>query len=133
MTITNKMLRLVITTSIATAMVFAETAYSADSIFSDAEVVQFESVSFTYTPSPFKVKQAKKLGIPVEVKTEPSVSLTGYLARPAGEEPRSAIVLLHSCFGISKAEEIWSDRLVGWGYVVLSVDSFTPPRFRIRL
>ena len=88
MTITNKMLRLVITTSIATAIVFAETAYSADSIFADAEVVEFESVSFTYTPSPFKVKQAKKLGIPVEVKTEPSVSLTGYLARPAGEEPR---------------------------------------------
>ena len=129
MTITNKMLRLVITTSIATAIVFAETAYSADSIFADAEVVEFESVSFTYTPSPFKVKQAKKLGIPVEVKTEPSVSLTGYLARPAGEEPRPAIVLLHSSFGISKAEEMWSDRLVSWGYVVLSVDSFKPRGF----
>jgi dienelactone hydrolase len=129
MTITNKMLRLVITTSIATAMVFAETAYSADSIFADAEVVEFESVSFTYTPSPFKVKQAKKLGVPVEVKTEPSVSLTGYLARPAGEEPRPAIVLLHPCFGISRAEEMWSDRLVSWGYVVLSVDSFKPRGF----
>jgi dienelactone hydrolase len=129
MTITNKMLRLVITTSIATAIVFAETAYSADSIFSDAEVVEFESVSFTYTPSPFRVRQAKKLGIPVEIKMEPSVSLTGYLARPAGEEPRPAIVLLHSCFGISKAEEMWSDRLVSWGYVVLSVDSFKPRGF----
>ena len=123
------MLRLVITTSIATAIVFAETAYSADSIFAYEEIVEFESISFTYTPSPFKVRRAKKLGIPVEVKTEPSVSLTGYLARTAGEEPRPAIVLLHSCFGISKAEKMWSDRLVGWGYVVLSVDSFTPRGF----
>ncbi len=71
-------------------MVFTETAFSSDPIFADAEVVEFESVSFTYTPSPFQVKRAKKLGIPVKVKTEPSVSLTGYLARPAGAEPRPA-------------------------------------------
>ena len=129
MTITNEMLRLVITTGIATAIIFAETAFSADPIFVDAEVVEFDSVSYTYTPSPFKIKQAKKLGQTLEVKIEPSVSLTGYLARPAGEGPRAAIVLLHPCFGISRAEEMWSDRLVSWGYVVLSVDSFKPRGF----
>ena len=118
-------LRFAITASLVAMIVFTRTASSAAPIFAGSEVVQFESVSFTYTPSPFKVKQAKKLGIPVEVKTEPSVSLTGYLARPAGEEPRPAIILLHPSFGISKAEEMWSDRLVSWGYVVLSVDSFT--------
>jgi len=117
-------LRFAITASLVATIVFARPASSAAPIFAGSEVVEFESVSFTYTPSPFKVKQAKKLGIPVEVKTEPSVSLTGYLARLAGEEPRPAIVLLHPCFGISKAEEMWSDRLVSWGYVVLSVDSF---------
>ena len=129
MTIKFDWLRFAITASLVAIIVFARTASSADPIFVDAEVVEFESVSFTYTPSPFKVKQAKKLGIPVEVKTEPSVLLTGYLARPAGEEPRPAIVLLHPCFGISKAEEMWSDRLVSWGYVVLSVDSFKPRGF----
>ncbi|MDC1286390.1 dienelactone hydrolase family protein [Gammaproteobacteria bacterium] len=129
MTIKFDWLRFTISASLVAIIVFARTASSADPIFTDAEVVEFESVSFTYTPSPFRVKQAMKLGIPVEVKTEPSVSLTGYLARPAAEEPRPAIVLLHPCFGISKAEEIWSDRLVSWGYVVLSVDSFTPRGF----
>jgi dienelactone hydrolase len=129
MTIEKYLFRVAMITSLAAAIVFAQTASSADPIFVDVEVVEFESVSFTYTPSPFKVKQAKKLGIPVEVKTEPSVSLSGYLARPAGEEPRPAIVLLHPCFGISRAEEMWSDRLVGWGYVVLSVDSFKPRGF----
>jgi dienelactone hydrolase len=129
MTLGNDLSRVAITTALVAAIVFAETAFGADPIYGDAEIVEFESVSYTYTPSPFKVKQAKKLGISVEVKTEPSVSLTGYLARPAGEEPRAAIVLLHTCAGISEHEEMWSKRLVAWGYVVLSVNSFTPRGF----
>jgi len=120
------MLRVAITTSLVAAIVFAETAFSAGYIYADAEVVEFESVAFTYTPSPLRIKQAKNLGKPVEVKIEPSVLLTGYLARPAGEESRAAIVLLHTCFGISEHEEMWSKRLVAWGYVVLSVDSLKP-------
>lgn len=126
MKIKNDLLRAAITTSLVAAIVFTETAFSSDTIFANAKLVKFESVSFTYTPSPFKVKQAKKLGKTVEVKTEPSVPVIGYLAKPDGEEPRAAIVLLHSCAGISKFEEMWSDRLVSWGYVVFSVDSFTP-------
>ena len=57
--------------------------------FEDAEVVEFDSLAYSYTPSPFRLKQAKKLGLPVEIKTEASVALTGYLARPAGDEPRA--------------------------------------------
>jgi hypothetical protein len=125
MTIKSTWLRVAMTTCLLTVIVFTDTALSADPIFVDAEVVEFESVSFTYTSTLFKVKQAKKLGIPVEVKTEPSVSVIGYLARPDGEEPRAAIVLLHICTGISKFEEIWPDKLVSWGYVVFSEDSFT--------
>jgi dienelactone hydrolase len=30
---------------------------------------------------------------------------------------------------MSEFEEMWSDRLVTWGYVVLTVDSFTPRGF----
>ena len=126
MTKRNDLSRIAITTALVAAIVFAETAFSADPIYVDAEVVEFDSASYTYPPSPFKVKHAKKLGIPVEVKVEPSVSITGYLARPAGKSPRAAIVLLHTCAGISEHEEMWSKRLVDWGYVVLSVDSFTP-------
>jgi len=108
------------------AILFTETSLSAEPIFQDAEVVEFESVSYTYPPSPFKVKRAKKLGIPVETKTEPSIQLRGHLARPEGNGPFPAIVLLHTCAGISEHEESWARRLVSWGYVVLSVDSFTP-------
>ena len=62
MTIEKYLLRVAMITSLAAAIVFAQTAFSADPIFVDVEVVEFESVSFTYTPSPFKVKQARKLG-----------------------------------------------------------------------
>jgi len=126
MKIRNDLSHAAITAGLVAAIVFAETAFSADPIYVDAEIVEFDSASYTHPPSPFKVKQAKKLGIPVEVKTEPSVSITGYLARPVDEEPRAAIVLLHTCAGISEHEEMWSERLVEWGYVVLSVDSLTP-------
>ena len=126
MTTKIELSRVASTTILLAAIVFAETVFSANPISVDAEVVKFESLPYTYTPSPFRVKQSKKLGIPVEIKMEPSVSLTGYLAKPAGEEPRAAIVLLHSCAGITKYNAMWSDRLVGWGYVVLTVDSFTP-------
>ena len=126
MTNKNDLLRLAIISSLVTSIVFIETTFGADPIYAEAEAVEFESASYTYTPSPFKVRQAKKQGVPVEIKTEPSVSLTGYLAKPVGEEPRAAIVLLHTCNGLSEHEEMWSKRLVDWGYVVLSVDSFTP-------
>lgn len=117
------------TICLAAAIVFAKTAFGADPIYADATVVEFESVSYTYTPSPFRIKQAEKLGKTLEIKTEPGVSISGYLARPAGDEPRAAIVLLHTCAGISEHEEMWSRRLVSWGYVVLSVDSFRPRGF----
>jgi dienelactone hydrolase len=131
-----KLLRVVAGTSLIGAIVFAETAFSAQPVFEGAEVVAFESVSYTYPASPFKVKQAKKLGKPVETVTEPSVPLIGYLARPQGEGPFPAVALMNGCASVADGDraitllsewnEAWSDRLVAWGYVVLSVDSFTP-------
>jgi dienelactone hydrolase len=125
MMIKNDLLCVTFTASLVAALVFIKPAFAADPIYLEAEAVEFESASYTYTPSPFKVRQAKKLGIPVEIKTEPAISLSGYLAKPLAEEPRAAIVLLHTCNGLSEHEEMWSKRLVDWGYVVLSVDSFT--------
>jgi dienelactone hydrolase len=126
MPISNRLLHLVIIAGLVAATAFSKTAFGANPIYEGAEVVEFESASYTYTPSPFKLRQAKKLGVPVEIKTEPGVTLSAYLARPVGAEPRAAIVLLHTCNGISEHEAMWSKRLVDWGYVVLSVDSFTP-------
>jgi len=125
MMIKNYLLRVTFTASLVTSIVFIKTAFGADPIYVEAEGVEFESASYTYTPSPFKVRHAKKLGVPVEIKTEPSISLNGYLGKPEGEKPRAAIVLLHTCAGLSEHEVMWSKRLVDWGYVVLSVDSFT--------
>ena len=115
----------VLCASVVSAISFAETAFSAP-VFSDAEKVDFDSVAYIYPPSPFKIKQAKKLGIPVETKTEPSIPLNGYLAKPVGEGPFPAVILLHGCAGVTESSEVWSDRLVAWGYVVLTVDSLTP-------
>ena len=128
----DKLLRVVVGTSLAGAIIFAESDVSAQlpdltqPVFEGAEVVEFESVFYTYPPSPFKVKQAEKLGIELELITEPSIRLTGYLAKPEGEGPFPAVVFMHGCEGIWEATEVWSDRLVAWGYVVLSVDSLTP-------
>ena len=77
----DKLLRVVVGTSLAGAIIFAESDVSAQlpdltqPVFEGAEVVEFESVFYTYPPSPFKVKQAQKLGIELELITEPSVAI----------------------------------------------------------
>lgn len=69
MAIKNGLLRVTITVMLVASMVFIKPSFNADPIYAEAEVVEFESVSFTYTPSPFKVRQAKNMGVPVEIKT----------------------------------------------------------------
>ncbi len=122
----GKFLSVVVGTSLVGAVMFAETAFSTQPVIEGAEVVEFESVPYTYPPSPFKLKRAKKLGIALEPEIEPSIRLTGYLAKPAGEGLFPAVVFMHGCAGIGEATAAWSNRLVAWGYVVLSVDSLTP-------
>lgn len=58
---------------------------------------------------------------------EGSLNLTGRLTKPERNGPFPAIVLLHGCGGIqSRRDHRWADRLSGWGYVTLQVDSFRP-------
>jgi dienelactone hydrolase len=53
--------------------------------------------------------------------------LSGTLNKPSGDGPFPAIVLLHGCGGIQpKRDHRWAERLSGWGYVTLQVDSFRP-------
>jgi dienelactone hydrolase len=56
-----------------------------------------------------------------------TLNLTGRLKKPDGDGPFPAVVLLHGCGGISpKRDHRWAERLSGWGYVTLQVDSFRP-------
>lgn len=55
--------------------------------------------------------------------------LTGILTKPEGIGPFPAVVMLHGCSGVQRFKtqfESWANRLVGWGYVPLIVDSFVP-------
>ena len=55
------------------------------------------------------------------------LNLTGRLKKPDGVGPFPAVVLLHGCGGISqRRDHRWAERLTGWGYVTLQVDSFGP-------
>src|SRR6516225_10222809 len=51
--------------------------------------------------------------------------IQGYLAKPEGAGPFPAVIGLHGCGGMSDAtKRKLVDELVGFGYVVLLVDSF---------
>lgn len=50
---------------------------------------------------------------------------TGELVKPKGKGPFPAIVLQHGCDGVQDGYRWVANKLVGWGYVVLLVDSFT--------
>jgi dienelactone hydrolase len=54
------------------------------------------------------------------------VGLSGVLARPKGNGPFAAVVMLHGCGGPGLWGQQWSPRLVSWGYVAFRVDSFGP-------
>jgi len=51
------------------------------------------------------------------------VMLQGKLTKPQGNGPFPAIVMLHGCRGIDKAQDAWAGRFASWGYVALQVDS----------
>ena len=70
--------------------------------------------------------------------------MQGYLAKPEGAGPFPAVIGLHGCAGMSgTTKQKLVGELVGWGYVVLLVDSFatrginhdcfTSPAFRMLL
>ena len=46
--------------------------------------------------------------------------------RPNGREPFPAVILLHGCGGPSELEAMWAERLRGWGFLAIRVDSFAP-------
>ena len=61
---------------------------------------------------------AQQKGEPLELKA--------YLSKPDGEGPFPAVILLHGCSGVAPRSRMWAERLNGWGYATLIVDSFGP-------
>ena len=52
--------------------------------------------------------------------------LKGYLRRPAAAGPLPAVVLLPGCDAVVKPiDENWGEKISSWGYVTLTVDSFS--------
>jgi len=45
--------------------------------------------------------------------------------QPAGPGPFPAVIMLHGCGGLGGRDRMWAERLRGWGYVTLRVNSFT--------
>jgi dienelactone hydrolase len=96
------------------------------------ERVQFESAAQPL--GDLQQKQARERGeVPKPIRGD---MIEGYLARPEGNGPFPAIVHLHGCGGLNPAfkadptSDRWISQLVGWGYVVLVVDSFTTRHVR---
>ncbi|MBF0530268.1 MAG: dienelactone hydrolase family protein, partial [Deltaproteobacteria bacterium] len=52
------------------------------------------------------------------------------LKLPAGTGPFPAVIIMHSCAGINRLERDGAERLTGWGYATLMVDSFGPRGFK---
>jgi hypothetical protein len=66
--------------------------------------------------------------------SEQQPKLLGYLARPAGDGPFPAVVVLHGCGGFAAGGSLQlADQLRDWGYVALMVDSLGPRGLATRI
>ncbi len=52
-----------------------------------------------------------------------AVSVTAYLMKPPGDGPFPAVVLLHASGGFQPGYLCIAEKIVGWGFVVLAIDS----------
>ncbi len=56
----------------------------------------------------------------------PPQPIPAVLEVPDGNGPFPAIIVLHGCGGRGSGQQVWAQRLNGWGYVALIPDSFAP-------
>jgi dienelactone hydrolase len=56
----------------------------------------------------------------------PTAQIPGLLELPDGKGPFAAIIVLHGCGGQGPAQLVWAERLNGWDYAALIINSFTP-------
>ena len=84
------------------------------------ELVRFESAPVHV--GQLQQRLARELGKTPKAASE---TIEGYLSKPEGDGPFSAVVYLHGCDGLSKdAPKFVAQFVTGLGYVSLTVDSF---------
>jgi dienelactone hydrolase len=93
-----------------------QTTVSAD------ELVKFDTAA--YLVGKLQQRLARERG---EMPTSaPATTIEGYLSKPDGSGPFPAVVYLHGCSGLSENERKGiAELMTGWGYVSLSVDSYS--------
>ena len=64
--------------------------------------------------------------VPVEGARAAPNPLPGELALPPGAGPHPVVIVLHGCGGLGPNQHAWADRLAGWGYGSLLLDSLRP-------
>jgi dienelactone hydrolase len=62
---------------------------------------------------------------PVPGSHQPDRPYDATLTLPSGAGRFPAVILLHGCGGEGPSQQFWIDRLTGWGYAVLRLDSFS--------
>jgi dienelactone hydrolase len=87
----------------------------------EAQVVELEGA-----PRPLGGLAAKRARERGENPIQPGDRLNGHLARPEGSGPFPAVVVLPGCAGLTAyLKEAFPPLLATWGYVALTVDSFS--------
>jgi len=83
--------------------------------------------------SPACAALAQPVKLQIASLAEPPTPLDAYLFKPRVDGRHPAVVLMHGCGGLltstgrmNSRQADWTARLVGLGYVVLAVDSFSP-------
>jgi dienelactone hydrolase len=109
-----KIIACLILTILATSDV--QTTVSAD------DLVKFDSAPFIM--GQIQQRQARERS--ETPANAPDATIEGYLSKPDGSGPFPAVVYLHGCSGLSKnTRNRIADLMTDWGYVSLSVDSFS--------
>jgi dienelactone hydrolase len=105
---------------IALTMLVAVLDSHATAALAADQLVKFESAPFIL--GQIQQRRARERG---ETPTVTPEVIDGYLSKPDGNGPFPAVVYLHGCNGLSENNrDRISQRLTGWGYVSLAVDSF---------
>jgi dienelactone hydrolase len=82
-------------------------------------------VFITTISLPLSAERIEIKGLSTTKSGDPLI-LPARFAKPTGEGPFPAVIMLHHCDGDNQYLNPWEERFVNWGYAVLRVDSLTP-------
>lgn len=82
-------------------------------------------VAFLIAPSLAQGQGVSFNGVTVGSSTA-GPEIKAWVYKPSGAGPFAAVVLAHSCAGVTEHTHGWARKIAGWGYLVLEFDSFNP-------